>query len=128
MLRQNLPGEVTWTQRQTACLMANLFFCTFPPRNSGGKSVLPSIDFASLYRCQERGQPSPVQLEKLRCVLHYFGRAAAYCAPGGDWHDNTNNNNNGGGGGKRSNKTGAGSGGDKEPWCNSLSKSLLFIP
>src|SRR5262249_42733755 len=68
----NAPGTFTLTQRQSLCILANAFFCTFrdrPGQPRGRGSDLPSINFEELY-----GGPGwgTVEVAKLRMLFHYF--------------------------------------------------------
>lgn len=74
LLKKGRSKQVTFSQQQLACLLANAFFCTFPRRNARQKSSeyssYPSINFNSLFD----GEPTGVKLEKLRCLINYFRR------------------------------------------------------
>lgn len=74
LLKKGQSKSITLSQQQIACLLANAFFCTYPRRNSKSRiaefSNFPSINFNSLYM----GIPTPVRLEKLKCLIHYFNR------------------------------------------------------
>lgn len=74
LLKKGKSRSVTFSQQQLACLLANAFFCTFPRRNARQKSSeysnYPSINFNSLFD----GHPTPVKIEKMRCIMNYFRR------------------------------------------------------
>jgi poly(ADP-ribose) glycohydrolase len=78
LLRQGVVGHVTLPQRAVACLLANAFFCTFPPRPPK-HCRLPTINFGSLYKdlgtASWGARDSASQIAKLRCIVHYFWRA-----------------------------------------------------
>ena len=82
MLESSRDSSWTVTQRNACCLLAAAFFCLFPERHgkAARRQELPSINFSSLF---EHGGPtswggdaSKSKTAKLRCVLHYFCRAA----------------------------------------------------
>lgn len=62
------------SQKQASCLLANAFFCTFPRRNVEGRTkkseygTYPRINFSRIFA---NGR---VNVEKLKCILHYFER------------------------------------------------------
>ena len=57
--------KVNLSREQVACLVANMFFCTF------GESDFHLAFILSSYRDREYGQS---QAQKVRCILHYFHR------------------------------------------------------
>ncbi|KAG1945338.1 poly(ADP-ribose) glycohydrolase [Pimephales promelas] len=59
--------SVTLSQEQVSSLLANAFFCTFPPRNS--RSSYPDINFNRLFEGS-----SPSKQQKLKTLLWYFQR------------------------------------------------------
>lgn len=69
--------RVDLTQLQCACVLANMFLCTFPASQGGAigaaKKVFPSISFAKLLT-GSGGFITPANSAKLDCVLHYFDR------------------------------------------------------
>lgn len=82
MLESSKDSFWTVTQREACCLLAAAFFCLFPDRHGNAlhRQDLPSINFSSLF---ERGGPTSwgadttkAKAAKLRCLLHYFCRAA----------------------------------------------------
>jgi len=70
--------KLTISQAQAACLIANCFLCTFPPRRnvdrSGQRSHFPVlINFAGLYTL---GLSPAVRHAKLACLINYLTRVA----------------------------------------------------
>eukprot|EP01126_Amoeba_proteus_P037031 TRINITY_DN3793_c0_g4_i5.p1 TRINITY_DN3793_c0_g4~~TRINITY_DN3793_c0_g4_i5.p1 ORF type:complete len:446 (-),score=94.35 TRINITY_DN3793_c0_g4_i5:283-1620(-) len=67
LLLGGIEQEILLSQHQIACLLANMFLCTFPTRPSKG---FPSVNFEKIFAspCEKR------KVEKLRCILHYFRR------------------------------------------------------
>ncbi|KAF9413855.1 hypothetical protein HW555_008058 [Spodoptera exigua] len=76
LLKQHKNFSVSLSQQQIASLLANAFFCTFPRRNATKKTSeyasYPFINFNSsgLYESTS----SNANLEKLKCICHYFRR------------------------------------------------------
>ncbi|XP_050561672.1 poly(ADP-ribose) glycohydrolase isoform X1 [Spodoptera frugiperda] len=76
LLKQHKNFSVSLSQQQIASLLANAFFCTFPRRNATKKTSeyasYPFINFNSsgLYESTN----SDANLEKLKCICHYFRR------------------------------------------------------
>ena len=87
LLRCDQMRDVTLSQIQIACLLANAFFCTFPRRNSTGFTSeyanFPGINFHTLFSPDQ----SPLfesdanipclskqKANKLKCIFHYFKR------------------------------------------------------
>ncbi|CAB3223993.1 unnamed protein product [Arctia plantaginis] len=76
LLKQNKNRSISLSQQQIACLLANAFFSTFPRRNSRKSNSeyasYPYINFNtySLYEATD----SDANLEKLKCICHYFRR------------------------------------------------------
>ncbi|XP_022814925.1 poly(ADP-ribose) glycohydrolase isoform X2 [Spodoptera litura] len=76
LLKQHKNFSVSLSQQQVASLLANAFFCTFPRRNATKKTSeyasYPFINFNSsgLYESSN----SDANLEKLKCICHYFRR------------------------------------------------------
>eukprot|EP00118_Oscarella_pearsei_P008777 m.46863 g.46863 ORF g.46863 m.46863 type:complete len:618 (+) comp33742_c0_seq2:56-1909(+) len=85
LLEQQKDHRITMTQEQISCLLANAFFCTFPRRNTqkaGSEySSYPTINFSSLFEGGFRGQ-SPVQANKLSCLMNYFRRVTTKAPTG----------------------------------------------
>ncbi|XP_034290652.1 poly(ADP-ribose) glycohydrolase [Pantherophis guttatus] len=72
LLKQKMNHSVTMSQEQTASLLANAFFCTFPRRNAKMKSEYssyPDINFNRLFEGR-----SPRKPEKLKTLFCYFRR------------------------------------------------------
>ena len=80
LLRSQETYSVTISQQQTACLLANAFFCTFPRRNAMHRSAeyasYPSINFNSLFAGRSTSI-NTVQAAKLQCIFHYFTRVTS---------------------------------------------------
>ena len=85
LLRCEQSREVTLSQVQVACLLANAFFCTFPRRNATGVNTeyanFPSINMHTLFGPDQVSTPvrdipplSKCRAHKLRCLFHYFKR------------------------------------------------------
>ncbi|KAJ8721715.1 hypothetical protein PYW07_002490 [Mythimna separata] len=76
LLRQHKNRSVSLSQQQISSLLANAFFCTFPRRNSTKRTSeyasYPFINF-NTYRFYE-ATDSDANLEKLKCICHYFRR------------------------------------------------------
>ncbi|XP_048361497.1 poly(ADP-ribose) glycohydrolase [Sphaerodactylus townsendi] len=72
LLKQKMNHSITMSQEQTASLLANAFFCTFPRRNAKMKSEYssyPDINFNRLFEGR-----SPRKPEKLKTLFCYFRR------------------------------------------------------
>ncbi|CAF0994283.1 unnamed protein product [Adineta steineri] len=73
LLRTGLNRSVTMSQKQVASLLACSFFCLFPNRSYSKHrnkfSSFPHANFISLYKTGH-----PKNIEKLKCILHYFRR------------------------------------------------------
>ncbi|KAJ6661620.1 hypothetical protein lerEdw1_013859, partial [Lerista edwardsae] len=72
LLKQKMNHSITMSQAQTASLLANAFFCTFPRRNAKMKSEYssyPDINFNRLFEGR-----SPRKPEKLKTLFCYFRR------------------------------------------------------
>nr|XP_060624977.1 poly(ADP-ribose) glycohydrolase isoform X1 [Anolis sagrei ordinatus] len=70
LLKQKMNHSITMSQEQTASLLANAFFCTFPRRNAKMKSEYssyPDINFNRLFEGR-----SPRKPEKLKTLFCYF--------------------------------------------------------
>ena len=80
LLRKQETYSVTISQQQSACLLANAFFCTFPRRNAVHRSAeffsYPTINFNSLFSGR-RVYISPVRAAKFKCIFHYFTRVTS---------------------------------------------------
>ncbi|KAF7248936.1 hypothetical protein EG68_09530 [Paragonimus skrjabini miyazakii] len=85
LIRSGCARSFTFSQLQIASLLANAFFCTFPRRNSLGRTAefanFPAINFSSLLSVPHRHPSSDSSIsvlsrkrEKVRCLLHYFHR------------------------------------------------------
>ncbi|KAF8566618.1 hypothetical protein P879_04990 [Paragonimus westermani] len=85
LMRSGCAQSFTFSQLQIASLLANAFFCTFPRRNSLGRTSefanFPAINFSSLLSVPHRHPSSDSSIsvlsrkrEKVRCLLHYFHR------------------------------------------------------
>ena len=81
LLRKGQPYSLTLSQEQIACLLANAFFCTYPRRNSNAPSSefssYPSINFNTLLSSRSLKK----QLNKLKCIFHYFERVLSSSSP-----------------------------------------------
>lgn len=86
LLRKQEPYQITMTQEQASCLLANAFLCTFPSRNTVQRgaeySSFPFINFNGLFTNSRRGVVEPSQASKLACLFHYFKRVTSR-PPGG---------------------------------------------
>ncbi|CAH0581095.1 unnamed protein product [Chrysodeixis includens] len=84
LLKKQKNRSVSLSQQQIACLLANAFFCTFPRRNStkptSEYNSYPFFNF-NTYRFYE-ATDSDSNLEKLKCICHYFRRVVTK-VPGG---------------------------------------------
>ncbi|CAF0958393.1 unnamed protein product [Adineta steineri] len=73
LLRTGSNRSVTMSQKQVASLLACSFFCLFPNRSYSKHrnkfSSFPHANFISLYKTGH-----PKNIEKLKCILHYFRR------------------------------------------------------
>lgn len=73
LLRQRICHSITLTQEQISCLLANAFLCTYPGRNMFQHFEeyigFPDIHFERLFQSSASSD-----LEKLKCILHYFRR------------------------------------------------------
>ncbi|CAF0733884.1 unnamed protein product [Adineta steineri] len=73
LLRTGSNRSVTMSQKQAASLLACSFFCLFPNRSYSKRrnkfSSFPHANFISLYKTGH-----PKNIEKLKCILHYFRR------------------------------------------------------
>ncbi|XP_053307107.1 poly(ADP-ribose) glycohydrolase [Spea bombifrons] len=71
LLKKGMNHSLTMSQKQIACLLANAFFCTFPPHNSkrSGYSSYPDINFNRLFEGR-----NPRKSEKLKTLFCYFRR------------------------------------------------------
>uniref|UniRef100_A0A3Q0QTR6 poly(ADP-ribose) glycohydrolase n=1 Tax=Amphilophus citrinellus TaxID=61819 RepID=A0A3Q0QTR6_AMPCI len=69
LLKAGMNHSITMSQEQVACLLANAFFCTFPPRNSRKTeySNYPDINFFRLFEGS-----SAKKFEKLKTLMCYF--------------------------------------------------------
>jgi len=70
LLRRQKNFTIAMSQYQAACLLANAFFCTFPPTASW---EFADVNFTGLYRYwpdDRRGS----QRAKLECIFNYFRR------------------------------------------------------
>lgn len=80
LLRRQESYSVSISQQQTACLLANAFFCTFPRRNATHRgaefATYPSINFNTLF-AGRRVSVHPVRAAKLKCLFHYFTRVTS---------------------------------------------------
>jgi poly(ADP-ribose) glycohydrolase len=65
-------GSVSVTRLQCACIVANMFLGTFPTTQGPPGSCFPTIDFFRLF-----AMPSPSNVAKLLCVMHYFSSPLA---------------------------------------------------
>ena len=86
LLRCDHVRDLTLSQIQIACLLANAFFCTFPRRNATGFNSeygnFPSINFHTLFGPDQLCVPgseetislSKCKANKLKCIFHYFKR------------------------------------------------------
>ncbi|KAI6657703.1 Poly(ADP-ribose) glycohydrolase-like [Oopsacas minuta] len=87
LLRCEQVRDLTLSQIQIACLLANAFFCTFPRRNSTGFTSeyanFPGINFYTLFSPDQAPQfesdkdalsLSKCKANKLKCIFHYFKR------------------------------------------------------
>ena len=87
LLRCDHVRDLTLSQIQIACLLANAFFCTFPRRNASGFNSeygnFPSINFHTLFasdqicvinKSEDNIPLSKCKANKLRCIFHYFKR------------------------------------------------------
>lgn len=87
LLRCDQVQDVTLSQIQIACLLANAFFCTFPRRNATGFTSeyanFPGINFHTLFSPDQtplfesdKNAPSlsKQKANKLKCIFHYFKR------------------------------------------------------
>ncbi|KAM6442856.1 poly(ADP-ribose) glycohydrolase isoform 1-T2 [Liasis olivaceus] len=72
LLKQKMNHSITMSQEQTASLLANAFFCTFPRRNAKMKSEYSSYPDINCNRLFE-GR-SPRKPEKLKTLFCYFRR------------------------------------------------------
>ncbi|BFZ02721.1 hypothetical protein BsWGS_05759 [Bradybaena similaris] len=75
ILKKQTNQEVTLSQHQVACLLANAFFNTFPKRfynrDEGKPLQMPdSLNFIKLYSFNK----SERKVEKLKCIVNYFER------------------------------------------------------
>lgn len=70
LLRRQKNFVVAMSQYQAACLLANAFFCTYPPTVS---SELPVFNFLGLFRRLSRERCAS-QHAKLDCIFNYFRR------------------------------------------------------
>ncbi|CAL8127204.1 unnamed protein product [Orchesella dallaii] len=78
ILRKNVNHNISLSQRQVACLLANAFFSTFPKRFQF-EAELPSINFKDLF-ADNHGEDERrliMKAQKIRCLIHYFTRVAA---------------------------------------------------
>ena len=67
--------SISMSQEQCACILANAFFCTFPDRcYNENPASLPYINFNGLYGRSKHEKGSNSNVEKLKCILHYFQR------------------------------------------------------
>ena len=80
LLKKQETYSVTISQQQSACLLANAFFCTFPSRNAVHMSAeffsYPTINFNSLFS-RRRVYISPVRAAKFKFIFHYFTRVTS---------------------------------------------------
>lgn len=78
LLKKQQQYSLTLSQQQIACLLANAFLCTFPRRNTRQRSTeyakYPSINFSSMFSPSARHNVSQDQVNKLKCLFHYFTR------------------------------------------------------
>ncbi|KAI8913790.1 hypothetical protein DFJ77DRAFT_47977 [Powellomyces hirtus] len=76
LLQRGHHKAITLTQMQSASLLANAFFCTFPRRNDRHRSAeygqFPSINFNTLFSGTKDGQCSSRKKAKLDALFHYF--------------------------------------------------------
>lgn len=70
LLRQQKNFMVAMSQYQAACLLANAFFCTYPPTAS---CELADLNFMGLFRRWSNDR-SGSQHAKLDCIFNYFRR------------------------------------------------------
>ena len=87
LLRKQEPYQVTMTQGQASCLLANAFLCTFPSRNAVQRgaeyATFPFVNFNGLFVNRgRRGVVETSQTHKLACLFHYFKRVTS-SPPGG---------------------------------------------
>ncbi|XP_026732531.1 poly(ADP-ribose) glycohydrolase isoform X2 [Trichoplusia ni] len=84
LLKKHTNRSISLSQQQISCLLANAFFCTFPRRNStkptSEYNSYPFFNF-NTYRFYE-ATDSDSNLEKLKCICHYFRRVVTK-VPGG---------------------------------------------
>lgn len=86
LLQRQQPYRLSLSQQQTACLLANALFCTFPRRNASGArseyARYPSINFSHLFSGSGSRGIRPVQAAKLKCLFHYFARVTSHMPEG----------------------------------------------
>lgn len=88
LLRKQESYQITMTQRQASCLLANAFLCTFPSRNTTQRgseyATYPFINFNGLFsNGRKGGVAEPSQINKLACLFHYFHRVTSHHPPQG---------------------------------------------
>jgi poly(ADP-ribose) glycohydrolase len=72
LLMKHVSNQITLSRHQVACLLANMFLCTFPKRSTsyGEYEYYPTANFNSLYSAP----CTKVRQHKLKCIIHYFKR------------------------------------------------------
>lgn len=70
-MKQHQNKEITLSQQQAACLLANAFLCTYPRRNTtkidSEYRNFPDINFNSLFSLDNNAT-----IEKIKCICSYF--------------------------------------------------------
>eukprot|EP00697_Spironema_sp_BW2_P015804 gnl/Spiro4/6793_TR3511_c0_g1_i1.p1 gnl/Spiro4/6793_TR3511_c0_g1~~gnl/Spiro4/6793_TR3511_c0_g1_i1.p1 ORF type:complete len:618 (-),score=189.44 gnl/Spiro4/6793_TR3511_c0_g1_i1:194-2047(-) len=79
LLKRQQAAQLVLTQQQVACLLANMFFCTFPRTRRSDGDELPSVSFAGVF---ESPTNWPSQIAKLKCFLNYFRRVVTHMPEG----------------------------------------------
>jgi poly(ADP-ribose) glycohydrolase len=92
LLRAQVAAEITLTHEQCACLISNMFFCTFPQRScnsphggngTGAYENFPNVNFNTLFATNESINRPNRRVQKLQCILHYFETLAEHGIPQG---------------------------------------------
>jgi len=71
LLRSQEDFTVAMSQYQVACLLANAFFCTFPPT----ASAVADVNFVGLFQQPRQGR-CDARFAKLDCIFNYFRRVS----------------------------------------------------
>ncbi|RNA16589.1 poly(ADP-ribose) glycohydrolase-like [Brachionus plicatilis] len=74
ILKSNSNHSISITKKQSACILANAFFCTF--ENRFGKLNPPSMPFFNLNQMFDMSSEhrNSAKIEKLKCIMAYFER------------------------------------------------------